>query len=478
MDLQASEGSESRFAAYVEGLVEVIGHADRAVPLRDYCLGLVMPGERKSVEPMAAVTAPARVAAQHQSLLHFVGNGPWSDEGVLTKVRELVLPVIERHGPVEAWIIDDTGFPKKGRHSVGVARQYCGQLGKQDNCQVAVTLSVANHGASLPIAYRLYLPKEWAKDRARRGKAGVPKAVRFQTKPAIALEQLRAACAAGMARGVVLMDAGYGNDTRLRTEIGALGLRYAAGIQPNTSVWTEGSAPLPPKKWSGQGRPPTQRRRDATHRPISVKALARGLPVDAWQIIAWREGAADRLSSRFARLRVRAAHRDGKLAESRPEEWLLIEWPAGESAPTKYWLATVPADVTFERLVDLAKLRWRIERDYQDLKQELGLGHYEGRGWRGFHHHATLCIAAYGFLISERETIPPSGPRPAPPFAAPAIPDGYRSRGATDPARTSHSQLDRDTAPASHRRSRQAPATMSLLRTANRHSKAQILMTQ
>jgi SRSO17 transposase len=186
MDRLSSTQSESRFSAYVEGLVGVIGHADRTVPLRDYCLGLLMPGERKSVEPMAAVTAPFRVPAQHQSLLHFVGNAPWSDERVLTKVRELVLPTIERSGPIEAWIIDDTGFPKKGRHSVGVARQYCGQLGKQDNCQVAVSLSVANHAASLPVAYRLYLPEEWAADPIRRAKAGVPQAVAFMTKPDIA----------------------------------------------------------------------------------------------------------------------------------------------------------------------------------------------------------------------------------------------------------------------------------------------------
>ena len=228
--------SELRFASYVEGLVEVIGHADRAVPLQDYCLGLLMPGDRKSVEPMAAVTAPARVAAQHQSLLHFVGNAPWSDERVLAKVRDLVLPSIERYGVIEAWIIDDTGFPKKGRHSVGVARQYCGQLGKQDNCQVAVSLSIANHAASLPVAYRLYLPEDWAADAVRRKKAGVPEAIKFLTKPEIALAHIRAACAAGIARGVVLMDAGYGADTNLRTEITSLGLCYAAGIQPNTSV--------------------------------------------------------------------------------------------------------------------------------------------------------------------------------------------------------------------------------------------------
>jgi SRSO17 transposase len=194
MGLQGADDSESRFEAYVQGLVSVIGHADRAGPLRDYCLGLVMPCERKSVEPMAAITAPERTAAQHQALLHFVGQSPWSDQRVLAKVGEMVLPAIERHGPVAAWIIDDTGYPKKGEHSVGVARQYCGQLGKQENCQVAVSLSLANHHASLPAAYRLYLPEEWSEDERRRDKVGVPKEISFKTKPEIALEQIEAAC--------------------------------------------------------------------------------------------------------------------------------------------------------------------------------------------------------------------------------------------------------------------------------------------
>src|ERR1700676_3823509 len=218
MDHPIAADSASRFVGYVEGLVSVIGHAHRARPLRDYCVGLMMPCERKSVEPMAAVTAPERTAAQHQSLLHFVGNAAWSDEKVLAKVREMVLPEIERHGPIEAWIIDDTGFPKQGQHSVGVARQYCGQLGKQDNCQVAVSLSVANHHASLPVAYRLYLPKDWAQDQPRRKRAKVPQQIKFQTKPEIALDQLRSAVAAGLPRGVVLIDPGYGNDAHFRTE--------------------------------------------------------------------------------------------------------------------------------------------------------------------------------------------------------------------------------------------------------------------
>jgi SRSO17 transposase len=452
----------TRFGAYVECLVGALGHADRAAPLRDYCLGLLLPGERKSVEPMAAVTAPARVPAQHQSLLHFVGNAPWSDERVLGKVRDLVLPAIERNGPIAAWIIDDTGFPKKGRHSVGVTRQYCGQLGKQDNCQVAVTLSIANHAASLPVAYRLYLPEDWADDPVRRDRAGVPATIGFATKPEIARAQVRAALEAGVPRGTVLMGAGYGADTKLRGTIAALGLSYVAGIQPQTTVWPQGRGPLPPKAWSERGRPTSRIRRDPEHQPVQVKALASGLPEAAWETIAWREGSADWLTSRYARLRVRAAHRDERLKEPRPEEWLLIEWPEGEIEPTKYWLATLPETIPFTELVDRAKLRWRIERDYQELKQELGLGHYEGRGWRGFHHHATLCIAAYGFLIAERETIPPSGPRPTPPFPKSALPDGYRSRGAANPTRTPHPELDRDHAATSYRRTRQGPQAMPL----------------
>ena len=429
MGQRRSEAIESRFTAYVEGLTSVIGHADRAKPLRDYCMGLMMPCERKSVEPMAAITAPERTAAQHQSLLHFVGEGKWSDEKVLAKVRELVLPQIERHGSIEAWIIDDTGFPKKGQHSVGVTRQYCGQLGKQDNCQVAVSLSLANHHASLPVAYRLYLPEDWVKDSGRRRKTGVPKEVSFKTKPEIALEQITAACAAGLPRGVVLMDAGYGNNSELRADITALGLAYVAGILSTTTVWAPDTGPLPAKKWSGIGRPPTLLRRDGKHQPISVKELALGLPKRSWRVVKWREGSAEWLSSRFARVRVRAARCDFKLTESRPEEWLLIEWPEGEKEPTKYWLSNLPKDIAFRQLVDIAKLRWRIERDYQELKQEVGLGHFEGRGWRGFHHHATLCVAAYGFLVSERETIPPSRPRSAALFEELAVPDGYRPRG-------------------------------------------------
>lgn len=435
---------ERRFSSYVDGLVSVIGHADRARPLQDYCTGLLMPCERKSVEPIAALTAPERTAAQHQSLLHFVGEGRWSDDVVLAKVRDMVLPGIERHGAIAGWIIDDTSFPKQGTHSVGVARQYCGELGKQDNCQVAVSLSLANAHASLPIAYRLYLPEEWAKDATRRKKAGVPEAIGFKTKPEIALDQITAAVAAGLPRAPVLMDAGYGPHSELRAAITALGLPYVAGILSNTTVWAPGTGPLPAKAWTGRGRPTKCLRRDGEHQPIKVKDLALSLPLKAWRTITWREGTNAPLTSRFARLRIRIAKRDFTRSEPWPEEWLLVEWPKDEKEPTKYWLSTLPRSIGFARLADLAKLRWRIERDYHDLKQEVGLGHYEGRGWRGFHHHATLCIAAYGFLICERQTIPPSGPGSFMHLKASRLPDDYRPRGAAVADRTAHTQLDRN----------------------------------
>jgi len=444
MDHQVSADSESRFAAYVQALTSVIGHADRARPLKDYCVGLLAAEGRKSVEPMAAVTAPAAVSVQHQKLLHFVANARWSDDRVLAKVRELVLPAIEHHGPIEAWIIDDTSFPKKGSHSVGVHHQYCGELGKQANCQVVVTLSIANHQASLPIAYRLYLPQAWAENAARRKQAHVPENITFKSKPQIALEQMQAACAADVPRGVVLMDPAYGSDSSLRSGIRELEGSYVAGVWSSVKV----------RSAARHGEPGVR---------MSVKHIALSLPQHAWRTITWREGTNDQLRSRFARVRVHASPTRGRRRQ--PEETLLIEWPAGEAEPAKYWLSTLDKNISFRRLVDIAKMRWRIERDYQELKQEIGLGHYEGRGWPGFHHHATLSIAAYGFLISEQETIPPSQPRSARRVKKPAIPSGYRPRGASDQARTSRPQLDRDASSPTDRRDRQSPATVPVLRT-------------
>ena len=262
MGRRARGDCDERLEAYIDGLAGVIGHADRVRPLHDYCVGLLLPAERKSVEPMAAMTAPQRTSAQHQSLLHFVGKGQWSDEKMLAKVREMVLPGVERHGAIRAWIVDDTGLPKQGRHSVGVARQYCGQLGKQDNCQVTVSLSLVDDWASLPVAHRLYLPREWIEDAARRAKAGVPEEIEFKTKPQIALDHIRWACEAGLPRGVVLMDAGYGVDATLRMAVSDLDLTYVAGVLPNTLAWKPGKRPLPERR-AQEGAPRGERHRIA-----------------------------------------------------------------------------------------------------------------------------------------------------------------------------------------------------------------------
>src|SRR5258708_24226655 len=282
------------------------------------------PGERNSVEPMAAITAPGRTAAQHQSLLHFVGQGAWSDDGVLAKGGQMVLRQMARGGPIEAWIIDDTGLPKKGQHSVGVSHQYCGQLGKQANCQVAVTLSVANGHASLPVAYRLYLPNAWAEDDDRRAKAGVPEEITFKTKPQIALEQIRWACEVGLPGNMALVDAGYGHDSKLRAGITELGKRYVAGIQPQMLVWKPGKRP---------GRTPKKGQRDAPD-AISVKDLALGLRKSAWRTIQWREGSKEWLASPVARMRVHVTS-SHQLTGKTAKEWLAVGRPEGEEDATQ-----------------------------------------------------------------------------------------------------------------------------------------------
>jgi len=426
-----------RFAAYIEGLANAAGHADRHTPLKNYCTGLLLPGERKSVEPMAARLAPNNVRRMHQSLHHLVADAPWNDEEMLAQVRRDVLPTMQKHGPVVAWSVDDTGFPKQGKHSVGVAWQYCGQIGKHDNCQAAVSLSVSTWNSSLPMAWRLYLPEVWSQDSARRQQAGVPEGIEFQTKPEIALQQIRKAVEQKIPVGVVLADAGYGNGTPFRTALTQLELSYIVGIESSTTVWEPGQQPLPaPPRKPGRGAPPKRLQRNADHPPISVKQLALSLPSSVWKDIAWRPGSQGTLRSRFAAVRVRPAHRDEKRTVPRPEEWLLIEWPEEESEPTKYWLSTLPARTSLKSLVKIAKHRWIIERDYEELKQELGLGHYEGRSWRGFHHHATLCIAAYGFLISERNRFSPSVRAGHVGLSAPEPPLDFRPRGSPRPSRT------------------------------------------
>src|SRR4051812_5658357 len=384
------EISEQNFMAYLERLTAAVGHVDRHEPLRVYLEGLLLPGERKSVEPMAARIDPRNVRSRHQSMHHFVATSPWDTQEIIRAARGYALEKFEHHGGVEAWVLDDTAYPKKGTHSVGVGRQYCGILGKQDNCQVAVTLSLANELMSVPAAYRLYLPQDWAEDRARRKVAGVPDDVTFQTKTEIALDQIDLLLAEGVPKAPVVMDAGYGRATDLRDAIAKRGLQYVAAVREDTTVFLPG--------------------RKGVRDHVAVGDLAKALPASAWKSVWWRHGTKGELRSRFALLRVRVAHREPGRIEQRSPEWLLIEWPTSEPAPIKFWLSNLPTGTRIAKLVNLAQMRWRIERDYEELKGELGLDHYEGRGWLGFHHHGALCIAAYAFLTAERARLSPPHP--------------------------------------------------------------------
>jgi SRSO17 transposase len=470
----AREGvqAESRFRNYVEQLAAAVGHADRQEPLRAYLTGLLLSGERKSVEPMAAKIDPLHVRARHQSMHHFVANAPWEEQEVMRVARDYALRQLERHGPVSAWVVDDTGIPKKGIHSVGVGRQYCAPLGKQDNCQVAVTVSLVNATMSVPSAYRLYLPEIWARDPKRRKAAGIPAEIRFRTKWEIALEQIDALREQELPQAPVVADAGYGVATEFREAITARQLSYAMGISSEITVWAPGIEPLAAKRWHGIGRPAKRLRRSRDHRPLAVQVLAGKLAPSAWHTVGWREGTRGMMKSRFALLRVRAAHRDERRSAPRDTEWLLIEWPLGEAEPSKYWLSSIPHTVTVEELVRLVKIRWRIERDFEELKDELGLDHYEGRSWKGFHHHGALSIAAYCFLAAERARLSP--PEPVA-FLRPArLPKGFRPRGAAPASRATQSGFHHYHAHPSCSLASRCPSLLSLVR----HLKPNILMTQ
>ena len=457
-------GTAERFDEYMDHLAQGLGHADRRPGLHGYCTGLMLPLARKSVEPMAARVDPMHASAKHQALHHFVAQAAWSDQEVLRRVCQWVVPKMD-FSAGGWWIIDDTGFPKKGRHSVGVARQYCGMLGKQDNCQVAVSVSLACDQGSLPVAWQLYLPEPWAADGERRQAAGVPEEIVFATKTQIALQQLRTLLAEGAPHHCVLADAGYGVDTAFRRALDEMGLLYVVGVTSAVVVWPPGVQPLPAAPYSGKGRPPVVPRRTNKLRPISVKALAQALPDQAWQTISWREGTNDTLSGRFAAVRVRHAGGNAGRARLQPQQWLLVQWPADETEPIKYWLATLPEGTPLNELVAAAHQRWRIERDYQDLKQDFGLGHYEGRGWRGFHHHASLCIAAYGFLMAERLIAdkPVGGKKNFAARQVPALPDNYIPRGS--PARTApRATFDTQPAPLTRLRTHRKATVVSVLR--------------
>ena len=305
---QSMDSDTKRFDRYIDAISGGLGHVDRIAPFRSYCTGLLLPGERKSVEPMAALIDPANVRKSHQSLHHFVSTSAWDDQAVLTRVGALTIPVLQKREPVRAWIVDDTGVPKKGKHSVGVSHQYCGQLGKQANCQVAVSLSIANTFASVPIAYRLYLPQVWIDDADRRKACGVPEDLTFATKQQISFNQIRNAVDAGIPSGVVLADAAYGDDTGFRDDLTDLGMPYAVSIKGTTTVWRPGEEPLlPHERTVRRGPAATRLAHSAEQRPISAFNLARELTPSAFAEVTWREGTKTPLRSRFAAVRVRPA---------------------------------------------------------------------------------------------------------------------------------------------------------------------------
>jgi SRSO17 transposase len=393
---------ERELREYIGFLTDGMGRPERRDAMGLYLTGLLLDGERKSIEPMAArlVDGDTEVEGMRQRLQQCVAVSKWAEREVF---RRIATKVDAELPDIEALVIDDTGFPKKGEHSVGVARQYSGTLGRVENCQVATSLHLAGERGSACIGLRLYLPEAWSNDKRRRKKAGVPSDVMFHSKWELALELIDDALTAGVRTRVVLADAGYGDTREFRNALRERGLDYALGVHHPTRVWPPGTQFAVPAKTTRTG-PPVRNARALDGAPVSIGELAKTL---TYRTVTWREGTRGKQSSRFAAVRVRTAHKHTQGAVPGPEEWLLAEWPSTESSPSKHYLLSLPATISVRELVRTAKLRWRVERDYQDLKGEVGLDHFEGRSWAGFHHHAALCSAAHAFLALRRALSPP-----------------------------------------------------------------------
>ncbi len=398
MTPEALKALDHRLQKFLEDLTEPMGRSERRHWARVYVQGLLLDGERKSIEPMASRMEGSDV----QALRQFVGQSPWAVEEV---ERRLAHKVVDLLSESEVWIIDETAFPKAGQHSVGVARQYCGTLGKVANCQVAVSLHWSSAAASCPLLWRLYLPKEWLENAERAEEVNLPPGTVYQSKTELALEEIDQALAWELPRLPVVADSFYGNDFGFRQALRERHLHYAVQVQPSTVVWTEDpNLPVPPSKKKKIGRPRRYPPLEALARPQSLAEVTQRLPTSAWRTITWRQGSRGAERSRFAMLQVWAAHGWREQAHPlRVMEWLLVEWPQGEKQPTKYWLAQLGSHpLGLRRLVRVAKARWRVEQDYRELKEELGLDHYEGRQWLGWSHHVCLTTMAYAFLRFEQ----------------------------------------------------------------------------
>lgn len=378
---------QRRLAAYFERIGSVLGRKERKASYAVYAMGLLGDGNRKSMEPIAARACPDRdqVDAQHQRLQHFITDSTWNDCAVRKESVEYALSAMTKEESVTHWIIDDTGFLKKGNHSVGTKRQYTGSAGKITNCQIGVSLSVATSTDHLPIDAELYLPKDWTEDIQRRQEARMPDDVVFQTKPELALQMIRRAIKNGVPHGIVLADTAYGNSSKFRRALRRENLQYAVAIQSTTKVW------------------PTDKYENRCGQKLTVAELAQQLVKERrFRRTTWREGSKDKLSARFAMHRVLPIANDGSKRSEREVVWLLMEWENGESTPNKFYLATLPKNITCKKLVYHVKERWRTERVYQDMKEELGLDHFEGRRYAGWHHHVSVVLSCYAFIVAER----------------------------------------------------------------------------
>lgn len=380
-----------RLEEYLQRIGEVLGEERRRSSFAIYALGLLGDAERKSVEPIAAraCSDPAKTDALHQRLLHFAVDSKWSDQEVRRIAAQYALSAMTQREPIEAWIVDDTGFLKQGKHSVGVQRQYTGSAGKITNCQVGVSLSIATPTEHLPLDFELYLPESWVQDSARRREARIPESVTFKTKPELALQMIRRALEQGVPKGLVLGDTAYGSSGEFRAQVRKLGLHYAVAVYPQTTVHLLDAQRLPQAQ------------------TVSVSDLALSIQKEGgFRRCSWRQGTRETLSARFALRRVVAA---GVPPREQEPLWLLIEWRDSEEEPAHSFLISLPEFRTNKQLIRLVMQRWRTERVYEDLKGELGLDHYEGRRFPGWHHHVSVALCCYAFIIAERvRRFPPS----------------------------------------------------------------------
>lgn len=393
MDYELDRGAQLRLGGYFDEIGDVLANKKRRESFAQYAMGLFSESERKSMEPLAARLCGevGQADAHHQRLQHFITDSDWSDRGVRRVAASFGLRALTQREAVQSWIIDDTGFLKQGNHSVGVQRQYTGSAGKIANCQIGVSLSVATATEHLPIDFELYLPKSWTEDASKRREGRIPDELSFKTKPELALEMIERAVMQNVPCGVVLADAFYGDEPSFRRGVRALGLHYAVGVKSDNRVWH------------------LDKRDRCRGEPMTVAELVRTLSPRAFRRITWREGTNSSLSSRFALMRVKPAYRNEDEPTSEREAlWLVIEWPPNEDKPTAYSLASLGA-WSRKMIVRMLKQRWRTERVYEDLKGELGLDHFEGRKFQGWHHHVSVALCCYAFIVAERvRHFPPS----------------------------------------------------------------------